>query len=339
MLLPANDEPLNILVTGGYGFIGFHLVNELLDRGHNVRVLDDFSTGQKSRLPPHPRLKRQVGSVLDAASVKTIAADCDLCFHLASVVGMLAVAKSPSHSCAVSRVGTQNVLEAMRDKPVVLFSSSCVYGLAREESLSEEFDIHYDDCMAYDGDVPGYAVGKYELDRLGQARAASHIPTLVIRPFNVVGRGQAGTYGMVLPNFVYNAINGLALTVYDDGLQSRCFSSVEKFIEVIFVLLGYKQAWQPDFSVFNVGSDQSVTILALAQQVYAEANNAGIDVTRQIVFEPYSTRFPGKKDVRKRIPDTTRIEGLVGTIDWPSIEAIVAHQVRLSLQPMANARA
>lgn len=268
--------------------------------------------------------------------VKAAATDCDFCFHLASVVGMLAVSNSPSHAYAVSRFGTQNVLDAMSDKPVVLFSSSSVYGLTGEESLSEATGIHYDDCMAYDGGAPGYAIGKYELDRLGQARATSHLPTLVIRPFNIVGRGQVGTYGMVLPNFVYNAINGVPLTVYDDGLQSRCFSSVEKLIEVIILLLGKKLAWQPHLSVFNVGNDQSMTILALAQLVIAEVKYAGIENTDRIEFQPYSSRFPGKKDVHKRIPDTSRIESVIGSIDWPTVDEVVADQVRRSLRPKAD---
>ena len=313
---PTRKEP--ILVTGGCGFIGHHLVRVLAERGHTVRVLDDLSTGSLDRLPDHPAVTFLEGSVLNADEVRKAADGIGLVFHLASVVGMLRATADPAFTYEVATEGTSTVLEETGDVPAVLFSSSAVYGLVRGEAVREEDSLPLEDALDYDGGKHGYACGKWSTEKIGLDAAAQGRKVMILRPFNVVGHGQSGSYGMVLPRFLNQARAGEPLTVYDDGQQRRCFSEVGTFVETLLRLVHAPESWQPRECVFNVGSAESTAIGDLARLVLAATGSSS-----PIIQRPFSEVFPGKQDVRDRIPNTDRVSKLIGTVDWPTMEEIV----------------
>lgn len=307
-----------VLVTGGYGFVGQYLVKKLLQMGASVSVIDDLSTSVVTNLPEHSRLKVHLASVLNKQSLKKAAKGCDLVFHLASVVGMKLVTKNPQYSYDLSVEGTNNIFDAVGDIPVVLVSSSAVYGMGNNHKANEKFDISMSDALAYDGGVRGYAVGKYEMEQIGMERAYQGRPTLILRPFNFVGYGQVGDYGMVLPRFINSAMAGRPLTVYDDGTQSRCFSDISVGVDVILSLVEQKQAWDVGSNICNVGCNESTTILELANIV-----SSVVSKEVSIVNIPYEQLFNGKQDVTNRYMCGEHVSSLIGKVKWPLIENIV----------------
>ena len=226
-----------VLVTGGCGFLGGHIVPYLLNRGHKVTVLDDLSTGSLSNIPQeHPNLTFVQGSVLNLELIQNHAHNKDLIIHLASTVGMELVYSKPNESYVISKTGTENMLSTPSHIPIVLFSSSAVYGQTSLSQVAEHQSVTLDDALSYDGDVYGYAVGKWELENLGKLAMKKGRQVMIIRPFNVVGTGQSSAYGMVVPNFIKKALHGNPVTIYDDGNQSRSFTCVETFTYCLYKL-------------------------------------------------------------------------------------------------------
>lgn len=308
------------LLTGGAGFIGAHIVARLLQAGWRVRVLDDSSTGSRNRLPGDSAQFEYIeGSVLDRDMLAKAAAEIDLVVHLAAVVGMQQACRDPAYAFRVSREGTENVLSATRQSPAVLFSSSSVYGIGHRTVASENDPICWDDCLAYDGGVPGYATGKFALEKLGRNALDTGRPILILRPFNVVGPGQVGDYGMVLPRFVERALRGDPITIYGDGLQSRSFSEVGQFVECIYRLIHTEQAWLPAFNPINIGARHVTRIRDLAEMILQQTRT-----NSEVTYLPYATAYPGKIDVRHRYPDVKRLEHLIGPVAWPSLREIVS---------------
>lgn len=308
-----------VLVTGGCGFIGHHLVSSLLREGARVRVLDDLSTGLLENLPQSPEVDFIRGSVVSTHDTSRAVDGVHFIFHLASVVGMRMVVERPHDTHAVSEIGTRNVLDcSSADVPVVLFSSSAVYGVAPRNPVSEDDIEGEDPCLGYDMGLRGYAAGKWKLETLGREAIADGRKVLILRPFNVAGVGQSGAYGMVLPRLVQKALKHKPLPVYDDGSQSRCFSEVLTFVDTLLRVARQPEQWASFGSCLNIGSEESTTILDLAKLV--------LDVTSsesEIEFKPFTEVYPDRKDVRKRIPDTARLRQLLGTVEWPSIRQIV----------------
>lgn len=301
------------LVTGGCGFIGQHLVNSLLATGEEVRVLDDFSSGHPSNLRPHPKLTIVEGCVTDLEAVREAARDAVRIFHLAAVVGQIQVNRRPDWAATVSRQSLINLNAAAPDAPLVLFSSSAVYGLTSEGLCSEEDVTGEDAAVAYDGGYRGYAYGKWVSERLAEERRPG--TWLTVRPFNVIGPGQVGTYGMVVPRFVRAALEGSPLTIYGTGRQTRSFGDVRAFVSH---LLKLEQAWTAGdaaHSVYNIGTTRETSIEALADTV-------GVALGRTIDkrYVPFETVFPGKADVDRRRPDLARIDALLGLLEWPPLE-------------------
>ncbi|MEE9412778.1 MAG: NAD-dependent epimerase/dehydratase family protein [Methylococcales bacterium] len=313
------NNKTTILVTGGAGFIGRHLVSSLLDHGCSVRVLDDMSTGQPELLPIHPNLEVVVGSVLDLSAVSIAMEGTDLIFHLASVVGMQVVHSAPTYSIQVSVEGTQNVFAESHEQPVILFSSSAVYGINSDGPVKETMVVNEQIVLKYDGGVPGYGVGKFRMEQIGLEAAKNGRKVIILRPFNVVGLGQSPRYGMVLPSFLKCASIGKPLLIHDDGLQERAFGDVETLVEAVLRLVPCQQAWDQTQNIINIGNTQCHTILELAHMVINAMNAKNL--TR---FIPYSEVFPGKTDVRKRRPDVSRLEGLIGVVQWQPLGEIVA---------------
>jgi UDP-glucose 4-epimerase len=312
------DEPFaRVLVTGGAGFIGSHLVRRLLAQGAQVTVLDDLSTGREENLPDHPRLRLVRGCITDPRAVRA-AGPADLVLHFAGVVGMRLATRERERAYRVAVEGTCRVLRETAPAPVVLCSSSAVYGLDAACPVGERLGLPVRALLAYDGGSPGYASGKRRLEQLGHASARGGRRVLVIRPFNVVGPGQTGAYGMVLPSFVERARAGLPLEVYDDGGQTRCFSEVRVFTACVLALARAPEAWTRRPRVVNVGCSSPTSIAELARMVLQETRSSST-----IRHLPYTHVFGGRRDVRERVPDTTRLRALVGDTAWPDIRAIV----------------
>jgi UDP-glucose 4-epimerase len=309
-----------ILVTGGCGFIGAHLVRALALAGYRIRILDDLSTGQPGAVGSLPGVELVRGSVLDPAATATAARGADLVVHLAGVVGMRLAVGDSGTAYRVASEGTRVLLGHTGTAPAVLVSSSAVYGLSDgRTAMSESLPIDRAAPLAYDGGRPGYATGKWELERLG---ATADRPVLVVRPFNVVGPGQRARYGMVLPTFLDQASRGVPLSVYGDGSQRRCFSDVGGFVRVLLRLVDTPVAWRPGRNVFNIGSATETTIRELAELVLA-ATGSGAGLR----YRPYQDTFPGRTDVTGRVPSLDRLHSVVGDTAWLPTTSIVKDMV------------
>lgn len=306
-----------VLVTGGAGFIGSHLVAALLARGAEVTVVDDFSTGTEGNLPDHPSLRVVRGCVCDPA-VMARAGTADLVFHLASVVGMRLVAGDRRRAYRVAADGTRGVLAATGRAPLVVLSSSAVYGLQRGGRAAERVRPDAARLLEYDGGVRGYACGKWAAERLARRAARAGRPVLIVRPFNVVGPRQSAEFGMVMPTFVDCALAARPLTVFAPGTQTRCFTEVEAFVRCLLRLVETDRAWTLPNRTVNVGTDTPTSIAGLAR-IVLEETGAAVEVE----VAPYESRFPGRHDVQRRVPDLRRLHRLVGAWEWPGIRSIV----------------
>lgn len=293
-----------VLVTGGAGFIGSHLVDALVSDGHSVRVLDDLSTGREQNLSDAMRTGRVrliVGSVADVDLLEDAARGCDRIFHLAATVGVRRVLADPLGGLRNNILGTDAVLRvARRTKPLslVVFSSSEVYGRTNGGALSEATPSEIGPTS-----VPrwSYAVGKAvgEYLVLGEHRR-SGLPVTVVRCFNTCGPRQLGAYGMVIPNFMRQALLDEAITVYGDGLQSRCFSYVGDVVRGVLALSTHDAA---QGEVYNIGTDEEISIRTLAELIRTLC-----DSRAEIRFLPYEEAYgPGFEDVPRRVPDLSKI--------------------------------
>jgi UDP-glucose 4-epimerase len=304
----------NILVTGGAGFIGSHLVDALLARGDRVVVVDDLSTGATENLAgamTRAEFRFEQGSVRDATLVERLVGEADEVYHLAAAVGVRRVAEDPIHTIETNINPTENVLRAARQAcergrglKVYVASTSEVYGKNPKPTWCEDDDLVFG---ATSRRRWSYGITKAIDEFLALAYYRQHgVPVVVGRFFNIVGPRQTGKYGMVLPRFVDAALAGGPLTVYDDGGQTRCFGHVADAVEAVQQLMDTPAAIG---QVVNIGSDQSVTILELAQRVVQLVNpDAGIEF--QSYADAYDENF---EDIRNRVPDLSRIEGLIAS--------------------------
>jgi UDP-glucose 4-epimerase len=307
-----------VLVTGGCGFIGRALVSRLIQRGCSVVILDDLSTGVRDETTTHERVSFHRGSVLSIDDIRAASAHVDLVIHLAGLVGKALAVQRPDDAYRVSVEGTRNVLSVLGSCPTLLVSSSAVYGVDARGPVRETEDECERHASAYDGGKRGYAVGKLHMEVLAREEAARGRPTLVVRPFNVVGPGQSGRYGMVLPRFLASALAHQPLVVYGDGRQTRSFTHIRAFVDAMLSLVEAEDAWQLEFPIVNIGAAAPASILSLAQTT--------IEITESkspIQFVPYESVFPGQRDVPERTPDTTVMETLVGRLRWPTVATIV----------------
>jgi UDP-glucose 4-epimerase len=299
---------MKALITGGAGFIGSHLAEALLAAGHEVEVLDDLSTGRIENLQTvqgHPRFALHVGSVRDEALVRKLVVAVDVVYHLAAAVGVRLILERPVETIATNIVGTEMVLRAAAPQltRVVVASTSEVYGKNDRVPLSEEDDRVLGPTTKSRW---SYACSKAIDEFLALAYHREHgLPVVILRFFNTVGPRQTGRYGMVVPRFVRQALDGQPITVHGDGSQSRCFTDVEDAVRATVALATSPAAAG---EVFNVGSGHEVTIGELAERVKRLTGSRS-----PIVRVPYDQAYqPGFEDLRRRVPAIAKAERVVG---------------------------
>jgi UDP-glucose 4-epimerase len=303
-----------VLVTGGAGFIGSHLTDALVDRGDEVIVLDDLSTGRSENLGrANGRVKLVEGSVLDEALVDELMARADRCFHLASTVGVKLVVGRPLDSLLRNVRGSDAVFaSAARHGTRILFTSTSeIYGKQSEDALSEEADRILGPPSKTRW---GYSTSKAFGEMLAYGYAREHgAENVVVRLFNTVGARQSAAYGMVLPRFVRQALVGEDLTIYGDGNQTRCFTHVRDVVDAILELAEREEALG---RAFNVGNPEEISIAGLARRVIERTgSNSGIR------YVPYEEAYPeGFEELGRRRPSTAAITELVGWTPRRSVD-------------------
>lgn len=296
------------LVTGGAGFIGSHLTEHLLNAGHTVTVLDNFSTGDAvnlDRVRTHPGLRVLTGSITDPVLLAEAARGQDCIYHMAAAVGVKLVADNPVRTIETNIYPTESLLRlaAQGNQRFFLASTSEVYGKNPTDRWTEEEDLVFGATTK-----PRWAYGcsKAIDEFLALAYHRSYgLPVTIGRFFNVVGPRQVGHYGMVIPRFVDRALKGEPIVVYDDGQQVRCFAHVNDVVRAVVELTNHPDAAG---KVFNIGSDRPVSIRELA-----EAVSARVGVPAQLQYVPYGEAYGADfEDVRRRVPDLGRLERILG---------------------------
>ena len=288
----------HVLVTGGAGFIGSHLVERLLADGNRVVVIDDLSTGRLenlSSMAKDPRLRVIESKVSGCAQLPAIVNAATAIFHLAAAVGVELVVKSPIHALETNLHETEVLLAAAAAGrvPFVLASTSEVYGKSQKPAFTEEDDLLIGPPNRARW---SYACSKLMDEFLAMAYARERsLPVVIARLFNTVGPRQTGRYGMVLPRFIAAAKSGHPLQVHDDGKQTRCFCFV---LDTVEALVRLQRCPEAQGQVFNIGSTEETTILALAQLVVDTLNSKS-----RVEFVSYNDAFaPGFDDMRRRKP-------------------------------------
>jgi nucleoside-diphosphate-sugar epimerase len=296
------------LITGGAGFVGSHLAERLLDRGDEVLLMDNLSTGSMENIrhiKKYDRMHYFLEPLENRQLLAELVDEADVIFHLAAAVGVKLIVESPVRTIETNVNGTQRVLEAACRKRKLVFtvSTSEVYG------KSTKFPFHEDADLVLGPTTKGrwsYAASK----ALDEFLALSYwkekgLPVIIVRLFNTVGPRQTGRYGMVLPSFVSQALEGEPITVYGTGQQSRCFCDVRDSVESMFRLLSTASAVG---EVVNVGNDEEVTIEGLARMVKERTNSSS-----PIEFIPYDQAYePGFEDMPRRVPCLDKLERLTG---------------------------
>lgn len=300
---------MHVLITGGAGFIGSHLSEALLARGDSVAVLDDLSTGSFENiqtLKRHPGFSFAIESLGNSLVLDRLASQADAIVHLAAAVGVQLVVERPTETIETNVLGTHAVLAAARRYRcrTLIASTSEVYGKSAELPFSEDGDLLLGPSTHSRW---GYATSKLVDEFLGLAAHQEYdLPVTITRFFNTVGPRQTGRYGMVIPRFVRQALLGDPVTVFGDGGQSRCFCHVADVVRALVALLDDPAATSGQ--VYNIGSNEEVTINELAQQVIERT-----DSTSTIQYIPYSEAYaPGFEDMRRRVPDTRKIASAIG---------------------------
>ncbi len=311
---------MQILVTGGAGFIGSHLCERLIKDGHMVTALDNFSTGRASNLVSlknSPSFVLVEGSILDIETLKPLVEKADYVFHLAAAVGVFNIVNNPLASLLTNIRGTENVLESAHlfSTPVFLTSSSEVYGKNISDSLKESDDRilgspvtlrwSYSEAKAIDESL-AYA---YHIEK--------NLETRIVRFFNTVGPRQLGAYGMVVPRFVKSALTNEPITIYGDGNQTRCFAHVYDVIDAVIAIAFVENTIG---KVINIGNDFEISINALAKMIIEETSSRS-----EIIYVPYEEAYgDGFEDMERRVPNIELINQLVGWKPKRNLSTMIA---------------
>jgi UDP-glucose 4-epimerase len=299
---------MKALLTGGAGFVGSHLADALLHAGHQVQIVDDLSTGSMENIA-HLKHRPGFGYAIDTVMNEPLMAElidrADVVFHLAAAVGVKLIVEAPVRTIETNVHGTEVVLKhaSKKQKLVVIFSTSEVYGKSLAVPFHEDADLVMGPTSKHRW---AYACSKAIDEFLALAYSKERgLPVIIVRLFNTVGPRQTGRYGMVIPNFVRQALTGAPITVFGDGRQSRSFGYVGDVVEGLI-----KLALEPRAvgDVFNIGNSEEITMWDLAQRVKTLASSAS-----DIVLIPYDEAYEtGFEDMPRRVPDLTKIHRLVG---------------------------
>jgi len=299
---------MKILITGGAGFIGSHLSDRLLEKGDEIFVVDDLSTGSLANVEQHQDQKRfhlVVDTILNEAVMNELVFKCDQIYHMAAAVGVKLIMNRPVETLETNVKGTEMILMLANryKKKVLIASSSEVYGKIMDGGNTK---LLLEDTDRLMGSTTkrrwAYACSKALDEFLALAYyEEKKLPAIIVRLFNTVGPRQTGQYGMVIPSFVQRALINKPITVYGDGSQSRSFTYVADVIDVLIKLMAEPEAVG---KIFNVGNEQEVTIKDLALMVKEMAES-----TSEIEYISYEKAYgPGYEDMQRRCPDITRLK-------------------------------
>lgn len=310
---------MNTLVIGGAGFIGSHLIRELLVKGHELTVLDiskDLIENNLKEISQEDRLRVVTGSIMDEPLITKLMTGVTHCYHLAAALGVEKINNDPIKSLEINLKGSQIVLNAAASAGArtLLASSSEIYGKNPNMPLKEDSDRvlgspeiarwSYSEAKAMD-ELHAFELYKHKL-----------FPVSIARFFNTVGPRQSGSYGMVLPRFVKAAISNQPLTVYGDGTQSRTFCSVTDVVDALVLLMDSKESIG---QAFNIGSTNEITITELAQKVIKLTNS-----TSEIIYKKHSEVFGDRfEEPQRRVPDISKIKKVVGWQPKQSLDEVI----------------
>jgi UDP-glucose 4-epimerase len=321
---------MRVLITGGAGFIGSHLAEAYLEKGEEVYIIDDLSTGSlgninhlKENASYQKRLFVHIDTILNRDVMLELVGTCDVVYHLAAAVGVRYILDNPMDSIKTNIQGSETVLELCNKfkKRVLIASTSEVYGKHMHAPLIETDNIIYGPSSKFRW---SYAASKLmdEFMSLAYFRTTG-LPVSVVRLFNTVGPRQTGTYGMVIPRLVSQALKNKPLTVYGDGTQTRTFTDVKDVVWALIKLMANDNAFG---EVFNVGGTQEISILDLAKKIVSMTNSSS-----EIQMIPYDDVF-GKdfEDMQRRVPSVEKLNKLIGFDPKTTLDAILTKIINAS---------
>ena len=296
------------LITGGAGFVGSHLCELLVQHGHRTVAIDDLSTGRLeniTHLHSFPNFQFVRETILNNQVLDRLTSEADIVIHLAAAVGVKLIVQDPVHTIRTNIMGTEAILNTSNRYgcKVLIASTSEVYGKGVRVPFHE-----IDDSLIGSTSQSrwAYATSKAVDEFMGLAYHRQYgLPVVIMRFFNIIGPRQTGYYGMVVPRFVQQALQGEPITVYGDGQQSRCFADISDIVNAVIRL-----AEQPEAvgQVFNIGNAEEITITGLAERIIALTNSPST-----IQYVPYDQAYaPGFEDMRRRVPSLEKIQKLIG---------------------------
>lgn len=309
---------MRVFITGGAGFIGSHLADHYVAAGHDVTVLDNFSTGSKSNIAHlEGKITTVDGDIRNIELIESLTNDSDLVLHMAAALGVNTILESPLESMSTNITGSEVVLNAAAkfNKRIIIASTSEIYGKNPKQPLSETDDRvvgapqkirwTYSDAKAIE-EAMAFALHQEK-----------KLPVTTVRLFNTVGPRQTGRYGMVVPRFVQAALKNEPITIYGDGTQSRVFCHVADAVQAIVTLAATESTIG---DVFNVGGTGEVSIKQLAEQVLAFTGS-----TSAITYTPYLDAYPaGFEDIQRRVPNISRVKSAIGWAPAKDLKQIIS---------------
>jgi UDP-glucose 4-epimerase len=309
---------MRVFITGGAGFIGSHLADHYVTAGHDVTILDNFSTGSKSNIAHlEGKITTVDGDIRNIELVESLTKEADLVLHMAAALGVNTILESPLESMSTNITGSEVVLNAAAkfNKRIIIASTSEIYGKNPKQPLSETDDRvvgapqkirwTYSDAKAIE-EAMAFALHQEK-----------KLPVTTVRLFNTVGPRQTGRYGMVVPRFVHAAIKNEPITIYGDGTQSRVFCHVADAVSAIATMAATDSTIG---DVYNVGGTGEVTIKQLAEQVLAVTGSQS-----EITYTPYSDAYPaGFEDIQRRVPDISKVKSAINWAPTKDLKQIIS---------------
>ena len=309
---------MRVFITGGAGFIGSHLADHYVNAGHQVTILDNFSTGSQTNIAHlEGKITTVDGDIRNIELIESLTQEADLVLHMAAALGVNTILESPLESMSTNITGSEVVLNAAAqfNKRIIIASTSEIYGKNPKQPLSETDDRvvgapqkirwTYSDAKAIE-EAMAFALHQEK-----------KLPVTTVRLFNTVGPRQTGRYGMVVPRFVHSALKNEPITIYGDGTQSRVFCHVADAVRAITTIAATDSTIG---DVFNVGGSGEVTIKELAEQVLSTTGSSS-----EITYTPYSDAYPtGFEDIQRRVPDISKIKSAINWSPTKDLKQIIS---------------